>query len=77
MVTLAEHVITFGLMTDVDRSDRQDLSLFRLGWDFLEGRLALSDPIPFRGKKSMEWLGHEVVADRHAGECALDALDKR
>jgi len=46
LVALAEHVLTFGLTADVDRSDRQDLSIFRLGWDFLERRLALGDPIP-------------------------------
>jgi hypothetical protein len=40
MVALAEHVITHHL------TDRRDLNLFRLGWDFLERRLALSDPIP-------------------------------
>ena len=46
LVALAEHVFTFGLTAEVDRSDRHDLSLFRLGWDFLERRLALADPIP-------------------------------
>jgi hypothetical protein len=35
-----------GLSAEIDRSDRHDLSLFRLGWDFLERRLALFDPIP-------------------------------
>lgn len=30
----------------VDRHDRRDLSLFRLGWDFIERCLSLSDPIP-------------------------------
>lgn len=46
LVALAEHVLTRGLTAEVDRSDRCDLSLFRLGWDFLERRLALFDPIP-------------------------------
>jgi hypothetical protein len=46
LVALAEHVITHHLTDEVDRNDRRDLSLFRLGWDFLERRLALSDPIP-------------------------------
>jgi hypothetical protein len=46
IVALAEHVVTFGLTAEVDRSDRHDLSIFRLGWDFLERRLALHDPIP-------------------------------
>jgi hypothetical protein len=30
----------------VDRHDRRDLSLFRLGWDFVERCLALADPLP-------------------------------
>lgn len=29
-----------------DRHDRRDLSLFRLGWDFVERCLSLTDPIP-------------------------------
>ena len=45
-VALAEPVLTCGLTAEVDRSDRHDLSLFRLGWDFLERRLTLGDPIP-------------------------------
>ena len=31
---------------EVDRTDRRDLSIFRLGWDFIERCLALDDPIP-------------------------------
>ena len=46
LVALAEHVITHQLTHELDRADRRDLSLFRLGWDFLERRLALFDPIP-------------------------------
>jgi Transposase DDE domain len=46
LVALAEHVLTFGLTADVDRSDRHDLSLFRLGSDFLDRRLTFADPIP-------------------------------
>lgn len=30
----------------VDRHDRRDLSLFRLGWDFVERCLSLADPLP-------------------------------
>jgi hypothetical protein len=30
----------------VDRHDRRDLSLFRIGWDFVERCLSLADPIP-------------------------------
>jgi Transposase DDE domain len=46
LVALAEHVLTHHLTREVTRPDRTDLSLFRIGWDFLERRLALSDPIP-------------------------------
>lgn len=46
LVAMAEHVITTHQTSDIDRSDRRDLSLFRLGWDFVERRLALFDPIP-------------------------------
>jgi len=46
LVALAEHVLSFGLTSEIDRSDRHDLSIFRLGWDFLERRIALADPIP-------------------------------
>lgn len=46
LVALAEHVLTAGLTAEIDRSDRHDLSIFRLGWDFVERRLALADPIP-------------------------------
>ena len=46
LVGLAEHVILNHLTDEIDRTDRRDLSIFRLGWDFLERRLALADPIP-------------------------------
>jgi hypothetical protein len=46
LVAMAEHVITSHQAHEVDRHDRRDLSLFRLGWDFVERRLALFDPIP-------------------------------
>jgi Transposase DDE domain len=46
LVALAEHVILSKLTDEIDRTDRRDLSIFRLGWDFLERRLALCDPIP-------------------------------
>lgn len=46
LIALAQPVLTAGLTAEIDRSDRQDLSIFRLGWDFLERRLALFDPIP-------------------------------
>ena len=46
LVGLGDYVLTHGLQSVVDRSDRRDLSIFRLGWDFLERRLALDDPLP-------------------------------
>jgi len=46
LVTLGEHALKMGFNTEVDRTDRQDLSIFRLGWDWLERRFAFDDPIP-------------------------------
>jgi hypothetical protein len=46
LVAMAEHVIITHQAHEVDRTDRRDLSLFRLGWDFIERRLALFDPLP-------------------------------
>lgn len=46
LVALAQHVFTHHLTAEIDRTDRRDLSIFRIGWDFLERRLALGDPIP-------------------------------
>ena len=46
LVAMAEHVITTHQTDVVDRHDRRDLSLFRLGWDFVERCLALFDPLP-------------------------------
>lgn len=46
LVAMAEHVILTHQTDQVDRTDRRDLSLFRLGWDFIERCLALFDPIP-------------------------------
>jgi hypothetical protein len=46
LVAMAEYVIISHQAHEVDRTDRRDLSLFRLGWDFVERRLALFDPIP-------------------------------
>ena len=46
LIALAEHILTAGLAAEIDRSDRQDLSIFRLGWDFPERRLSLFDPVP-------------------------------
>lgn len=46
LVATGEHVLTKQLFAEVDLSDRRDLSNFRLGWDFIERRLALHDPFP-------------------------------
>jgi hypothetical protein len=46
LVALGEHVIRERQAAEVDRAKRRDLSIFRLGWDFLMRRLALNDPIP-------------------------------
>jgi len=60
LVALAEHVITHRLTDEIDRNDRRDLSLFRLGWDFLERRFSLFDPSrPFLGSGTfvyVRWL---------------------
>ncbi len=46
LVATGEHVLNAGLSSVVDRSDRRDLSIFRLGWDFIERGVALDDLIP-------------------------------
>jgi hypothetical protein len=50
LVTMGEYVLKNGLNGEVDRISRRDLSIFRLGWDWLERRFALkqSFPILFR-----------------------------
>jgi len=46
LVATAEDVVTTHQAHEVDRTVRRDLSVFRLGWDFIGRRLALFDPIP-------------------------------
>ncbi|MGB7337936.1 MAG: IS4 family transposase [Phototrophicaceae bacterium] len=46
LVTTGEYVLLMGFNTEVDRNDRQDLSIFRLGWDWLARRFTFDDPIP-------------------------------
>jgi hypothetical protein len=46
LLALGCQVQLTGLTDLIDRHDRRDLSLFRLGWDFVERCLCLSDPIP-------------------------------
>ena len=45
VMAVGEHVKAQQQSHEVDRR-RGDLSLFRLGWDFTERRLALFDPLP-------------------------------
>ena len=46
LIAMAEHVLLTDQAGEIDRNDRRDLSIFRLGWDFIERRLALFDPLP-------------------------------
>jgi DDE family transposase len=46
LLTVARQVEISNLIHLVDRHDRRDLSLFRLGWDFVERCLSLADPLP-------------------------------
>ena len=46
LITLGEFVLKHALHPEVDRTDRHDLSIFRLGWDWLERRLVFDEPIP-------------------------------
>lgn len=46
LVGMGEYVLTTDQADEVDRNDRRDLSIFRIGWDFIERRIALDDPFP-------------------------------
>jgi hypothetical protein len=46
LVTTGEYVLLMGFNSEVDRNDRQDLSIFRLGWDWLARCFTFDDPIP-------------------------------
>jgi hypothetical protein len=46
LMSLGAWVIHTNRTAWVDRSDRRDLSVMRLGWDYLERCLTLDDPIP-------------------------------
>lgn len=46
LVATGEHVLLTNQTAEIDRTDRHDLSILRLGWNFIERRLALNDPIP-------------------------------
>jgi hypothetical protein len=45
-IALGSHVVKRGLRYLVDRRDRRDKSLFRIGWDWIERCLALDNRIP-------------------------------
>ena len=55
LVTTGEFVLKHGLQTEVDRTDRQDLSIFRIGWDWLERRFALDNPSLFYSDLTSLW----------------------
>ncbi|MEL6150047.1 MAG: hypothetical protein AAFR56_10535, partial [Chloroflexota bacterium] len=46
LVTVGEYVLLHGFHGEVDRPNRRDLSIFRLGWDWLERQFVFDDPIP-------------------------------
>ena len=46
LIALGSRVIKRGLRYLVDRRDRRDKSLFRIGWDWIERCFALNDRIP-------------------------------
>ena len=46
LVGMGQYVADNDLADEVDRSDRRDLSFFRLGWDWLQRRLTFDDPLP-------------------------------
>ncbi|MGI9175142.1 MAG: transposase, partial [Rhodothermales bacterium] len=48
LLVLGSVVVKRGLRSLVDRKSRRDKSYFRLGWDYLERRLRLGEPIPIR-----------------------------
>ena len=45
LVAFGSHVVYNGQRSQVDRNDRRDLSIFRIGWDFIEQLLAWSEPL--------------------------------
>jgi hypothetical protein len=46
LISLGEHVIQHNLTHEVDRNDRTDLSIFRLGWDWLDRQCVLRRLLP-------------------------------
>jgi hypothetical protein len=44
LLSVGSHTIRAGLRHIVDRKDRRDLSLFQIGWRFIERKLLHSDP---------------------------------
>ena len=50
LIALGSRVIKRGLRYLVDRRDRRDKSLFRIGWDWMERCLALNKQVPLTFK---------------------------
>lgn len=48
LIALGSDVVKRGLRPLVDRRSRRNKSYFRIGWDYLEHRLRLGEPIPIR-----------------------------
>lgn len=48
LIALGSEVVKRGHRYLVDRRSRRDKSYFRIGWDYLEHRLRLGEPIPVR-----------------------------
>lgn len=48
LIALGSSVVKRGLRHLVDRRDRRDTSYFRIGWEYVEYRLRLAEPIPVR-----------------------------
>lgn len=48
LISLGSDVVKRGRRHLVDRRSRRDKSYFRIGWDYLEHRIRLGEPIPIR-----------------------------
>ncbi len=44
LLAFGSELVQHGLRAQVDRSNRRDLSLFRIAWDYLQQLLAWGDP---------------------------------
>lgn len=41
-----QYVLSHSINIEVDHTDQQSLSIFRLGWDWINRHLTFGDPIP-------------------------------